>query len=78
VDYGPGPYDVRIPAGDTSVTFDVPIVDDDILENDEDFDLTIVRGSLPDGVTRGNPGTSTVTIINDDGKSLQITHSLSD
>jgi len=78
VDYGSGPYDVIIPAGDTSFTFDVTIIDDDILENDEDFNLTIVPGTLPNGVTSGDPGRSTVTIINDDGKSLQMTHSLSD
>ena len=49
------------------VPFDIPIVDDNILENDEDFNIIIVPGSLPGGVTRGNPGAATVTIVNDDG-----------
>ena len=50
------------------VPFDIPIVDDNILENTEDFNIIIVPGSLPNGVTRGDPGTATVNIIDDDGK----------
>ena len=30
--------------------------------------LTIDQPSLPTGVTRGNPGQATVTIVDDDGK----------
>ena len=67
MDYSSGPYFVTIPAGETSATFNVTIINDNILENDEDFDLIIVPGSLPNGVTRGNPGRATVTITNDDG-----------
>ena len=67
MDYGSGPYTVTIPAGVTTVPFDVQIIDDMILENDEDFDLIIIPGSLPDNVTRGNPGRTTVTIADDDG-----------
>ena len=50
------------------VPFDIPIVDDNILEGNENFDIIIVPGSLPDGFTRGNPGTATVNIIDDGGK----------
>ena len=67
-DYGPGPYTVRIPAGTTVVPFDIPIVDDNILEGNEDFDIIIVPGSLPDDVSVGNPGRATVNIIDDDRK----------
>ncbi|XP_065884189.1 uncharacterized protein [Dysidea avara] len=66
VDYDSGIYNVVIPAGQTSVPFDVPINDDDILEGNEDFDLTIIRNTLPDGVTRGNPASATVTIVDDE------------
>ena len=52
------------------VAFDVPITDDMILEGDEDFDLIIVPGSLPDGVTRGNPNRASVTIVDNDGQCL--------
>ena len=43
--------------------FDIPIINDDVLEGNEDFDIVIVQRSLPDGVTRGDPGRATVTII---------------
>ena len=67
VDYDSGIYNVVFPAGETSVPFDVPINDDDIYEGNEDFDLTIIRNTLPAGVTRGNPDSATVTIRDDDG-----------
>ena len=67
-DYGPGPNTVIIPAGATMVPFDIPIVDDNILEDNEDFDIIIVPGSLPDDVSVGNPGRATVNIIDDDCK----------
>jgi len=68
VDYGPGIYSVVIPAGMTMVPFDIPIFNDSILEGNEDFDIVIIQGSLPDGVTRGTPGRATVTIVDDDRK----------
>ena len=67
-DYGPGPYTVIIPAGATMVPFDIPIADDNILEDNEDFDIIIVLGSLSDDVSVGNPGRATVNIIDDDCK----------
>ena len=68
VDYDSGPYTVTIPAGDIRMPFNVPINDDDILEEDEDFTLIIMRGSLPNGVTRDGAGQSTVTIVDDEGE----------
>ena len=59
---------MTIPAGMTSATFDVPINDDNIYEGNENFMLTIDDTSLPTGVTRGNPGSATVTIVDDDRK----------
>ena len=73
VDYNSGPYSVTFPTGDTIVpfkvpiTFDVPINDDNILENTEMFTLTI-DPSLPSRVTVGNPDRSTVTILDNDGE----------
>ena len=67
-DYGPGPYTVTIPAGQTMVPFDIPIVNDGTFEDNEDFNIIIVPGSLPGDVTRGNPGMATVNIIDDDRK----------
>ena len=68
MDYGSGPYTVTFPAGETSASFDIPINDDDILEVNEDFMLTIDPSSLPTGGTVGNPGQATVTIVDDDRK----------
>ena len=68
MDYNSGPYPVTFPAGLTSVTFDIPITDDNILEGNENFTLTIDQSSLPTNVNPGDPGEATVTIVNDDGK----------
>jgi len=68
VDYNSGPYPVTFPAGLTSVTFDVPITDDNILEGSENFMLTIDQSSLPTNVNRGDPDEATVTIVDNDRK----------
>ena len=68
MDYTSGPYTVTIPAGSTNATFNVPINDDDILEDIENFTLTINSSSLPTGVTPGDPDVATVTITDDDRK----------
>ena len=39
-----------------------------ILEGNENFMLTINPSLLPTGVTVGNPGQATVTIVDDDCK----------
>ena len=71
VDYGSGSYDVMIPANTTSVRFNVPIIDDNVLEMDEDFNLTIFNVSsdslLHLRVTVTTPQ-ATVTIVDNDGK----------
>jgi len=68
VDYNSGPYPVTFPAGETSVTFDVPITDDSILESNENFMITIDQSSLPTGVIRGDSDEATVTIVDNNGK----------
>ena len=68
MDYDSGRYAVTFPAGQTTATFNVPINNDDILEGDENFMLTINETTLPGDVTRGNPGQATVTIVDDDRK----------
>ena len=50
VDYDSGPYTVTFSAGVTSVQFDVPIIDDDIYEPNEEFYLTLTPELLPDNV----------------------------
>ena len=68
VDYDSGPYTVTFPARVTSVPFKVSLNDDNILEKNENFVLTINQSSLPSGVTIGNPSLTTVTIVDNDRK----------
>ena len=65
-----GPNKVTIPAGQTSMSFNISIVDDTMQEGNESFDLFIVPRSLPNRVTQGNPSSITINILDDDGKSL--------
>ena len=68
VDYDSGPYTVTIPAGDTNASVSVPINNDNILEDDEDFTLTIMSGTLPNGVTRDGAGQAIITLVDDEGE----------
>ena len=67
-DYTSGPYNVIFPTGNTSVSFDVPITNDNILESNETFSLNIISSSVPDQVIIGNPRQSAVTIVDNDSK----------
>ena len=68
VDYVSGPYTVTFPAGVTKVSFNVDIIDDAILENNETFELSINSNTLLDRVIINNPSKVTVTIVDNDGK----------
>jgi len=48
-------------------SFDLGIINDNILEPTEDFTVTIEPSSLPDYYGVGDPGSATVTVVNDDG-----------
>ena len=67
-DYKSGPYAVQFNAGDSQALFNVSINDDKILECNETFNLTINASSLPSSITVDNPGQTTVTIVDNDGK----------
>ena len=58
--------EIRIPPGATSAAFIFAPMDDNICEDDEIFNLTIDASSLPDGCVVGNPGTTMVTIVDND------------
>ena len=60
-----GPFIVTIPAGLTTVSFDIPIIDDTIYERAETFMLTIDQSSVPDGIAISNPRNSTIFITED-------------
>lgn len=66
-DNNSGPYTITIPATETSASFEIAIVDNNILETDEDFILTI-QPLDSSNVTIGNTQQTTVIILDDDGK----------
>ena len=68
MDYNSAPHTIIIPAGATTVTFNISINNDDTLEPDEDFVLTIDEILLPTGVSGGTPAEAMVTIMDNDRK----------
>ena len=68
VDYNSGPYTIQFDVGVIRALFDVSVNNDNISEGDETFNLKINAQSLPDSVTIGDPGQTTVTILTNDGK----------
>jgi len=59
---------VIIPAGRISVPFDIPINDDSVFEENEEFFLTINQSSSLNGVIIGSPNIAVVNISDDDGE----------
>ena len=74
VDYNSGPYTVTFSAGVTTASFNIPITDDNILENNEDVQIEINVSSLPSRVSVSNPGQATVTIVDNDSKIILLSH----
>ena len=65
-DYDPGPYHVTLPAGQIEVPFNASINDDDVFENNEIFQLVVNQRILPNRISRAEPYSSTVTIMDDE------------
>ena len=65
-DYDPEPYNATFPAGVVRVKFNFSIIDDNMFERDETFDLIINHPTLPDRIERIHPYASRVTVENDD------------
>lgn len=72
IDYDSGPHNVTFPAGVTNVTFNVMINNDNILEENEIFTLSVTAVSLPSKVTNITSAQATVTIMDDDSKCFTI------
>lgn len=68
-DYTPGLYIVIFYAKDLEVekSFRVPVTDDNIFENNENFTVTIASSS-PSSVIISDSNQATITIIDDDRK----------
>ena len=65
-DYDSGVHIIPIPIGETIITYNFTIFDDDLFEFDETFKLDIIESSLHKKVNRKEPYTATITIINND------------
>ena len=63
-----GQYHVTLPAELTRVPFIIPIINDNIVEVNEKFDIIIDQSSLPLNVYVGNNYQTTVMIVDDDGE----------
>ena len=68
VDYDTVENSVVITAGQTTASLNIPVKDDKILEDNEEFKVSIRRFSLIGRVVLGNLDEATVIIMNDDGK----------
>ena len=66
-DYDVGPYNVTFMAGETQKEFNVMIINDSLLEENENLDF-IISKHLPDKISRGNPYKTRLVILDDDGK----------
>ena len=67
-DYAPGPFSVTIPAGETSVPFNISIIDDNIFEANELFTLTIDSSSLSSRVLVQPGCMAIITIVDNEGE----------
>ena len=67
IDYDSGPFNLIIPARRITFPFSIEIIDDNILEDFETFNLTINSLSLPASVSVTNPDQTTIVIIDNDG-----------
>ena len=77
VDYVYQNYNLSFEDGETSKSLIIRTIDDNIVEPDENYTLVIAASTVTTGFSPGIPngrvivgenGTTTITILNDDGK----------
>ena len=68
VDYNSGSYSIQFNIGVTKASFNISINDDNIMESNESFSLSINTQSLSNEVTVGDHGQTRVTILPNDRK----------
>ena len=66
VDFNSGPNAVTFSIGSTIASFDITIIDDNVFEDDETFNISIT--SITNGHIVGTPAVATVTIIDTTSK----------
>ena len=69
-DYESRPYSLSFSQGITRIPFKVSIIDDNICEDIESFNVAIDPSSLPKNVTVDYPSEVTVFIMDDDGRKI--------
>jgi len=52
----------------TSVSFDVPINNDSVLEANETFHLSVIPSSLPGRISQSDPNETDISITDDESK----------
>lgn len=67
-DYVSGPFNVTIPAESINVSFNIPIINNDIYEDNKRFAVTIDPYTLPSRIHLQHNCMLTVTIVDDDCK----------
>ena len=67
IDYQDKLYDVTFSTGNTAI-LNIPLINDNILEENETFRLYVLQQALPDSVIQGDPSSPKVTIIDNDSK----------
>ena len=72
-DYNSISQNVTIPSGTTNTSFSVAIMNDNMLEDTEDFTLTIMSTSQRDVTIDNSSRQATINIVDNDGKQIQIT-----
>ena len=73
-DYAARSRTFRFHACQDTACVSIPIVDDDIAENDESFTVSLERTSDLDSRISLSPDTALVTILDDDGNKLSYHH----
>ena len=68
MDYVSGPYTMEFPAGEINASLSISINNDNVVEDDEKFGLTINKSLLSTNVFVGNNSEFIVTILDDDSE----------
>ena len=68
VDYGSGQHNITISAGNTNVSLNIVITDDNLFEGDEEFYLMINQSLSLSRIVIGSPNRAVVKIFDDECK----------
>ena len=58
---------MTFPVGMVNASFNITVINDTVLEDNETFNLIIIKASLPENIILGQFEITKVTIVNDGG-----------